>query len=208
MPSKKLGADNRLKEQFLCCLPDIQRYAGHVFRRCLPDDRDDLIAETVARMWLSFIRLSGRGKDPRRVFRPLLRFCVLAIKDDRRVGGRRNVLELCHRARRDGVRICSLEEKQHRSGSPWKEILAETRAFSPAATAAARLDIDAWLQSQSTRNRSVANLLAVGERTSVVAARFRVSSARISQLRRELQESWERFQGIAMEPPKSLAVTA
>ncbi len=206
MPSKKLGTDNRLKEQFLCCLPDIERYAGHVFRRCRPDDRDDLISETVARMWLSFIRLSRRGKDPRKLFRPLLRFCVLAVKDDRRVGGRRNTRELCHRARRDGIRLCSLEDRHVESGSLWKEILAESRAFSPAQTAAARLDIEAWLRLQSRRNRSIANLLAVGESTSSVAAMFRLSCARVSQLRRELKESWDEFQGTAARRPSGLPV--
>jgi DNA-directed RNA polymerase specialized sigma24 family protein len=195
MPSKDLGTNNRLKQEFLCCLPDIERYAAHVFRHCRPDDRDDLISETVARMWLSFIRLSGRGKDPRRVFRPLLRFCVLGIKDDRRVGGRRNSRELCHRARRDGLRILSLDSRHDVSGPPLREILAESRAFSPAETAAARLDIEAWLRRQTRRNRSIANLLALGESTSSVAKRFRLSCARISQLRRELKQSWDEFQG-------------
>lgn len=206
MPSKDLATNDRLKQEFLCCLPDIERYAAHVFRRCRPDDRDDLIAETFARVWSSFVALSGRGKDPRRVFRPLLRFCVLAIKDDRRVGGHRNARELCHRARRDGIRILSLDSRQDASGSPWKEILAETKAFSPAETAAARLDIEAWLRLQTLRNRSILRLLAVGESTSAVAAAFRVSCARISQLRREFQKSWETFQG-APAAMSDLAVT-
>ena len=89
----------------------------------------------------------------------------------------------------------SLEDRDDKSRSPWREILAETKAFSPAETAAARLDIEAWLKAQSARDRSIANLLAAGERTSSVAKRFRLSFARISQLRKEFRESWERFQG-------------
>jgi DNA-directed RNA polymerase specialized sigma24 family protein len=183
-----------LQQQFLNLLPDIERYAGHVFRRCRPSDRDDLVSETVARVWLFFLRLSASGKDPKRVFRPLLRFSVLAVKDGRRVGGRRNSKELCHRARRDGLRIVSLESWDDSSRTPWREILAETRAFSPAETAAARMDIEAWLKAQPAQKRSVARYLALGESTSSAAKKFRISCARISQLRRELQHSWHQFQ--------------
>jgi hypothetical protein len=42
--------------------------------------------------------------------------------------------------------------------------------------------------------RSVAEFLASGERTEDAAKHFHVSPARISQLRRELQLSWEEFQ--------------
>jgi DNA-directed RNA polymerase specialized sigma24 family protein len=205
MSKNRRKAAEQLKADFLCLLPDVDRYATYVFRRCRQADREELVSETIARVWLSFVRLSARGKDPKKVFRPLLRFCVLAVKDGRRVGARRNVRELCHRAKRDGLRICSLEDQDDKSGSPWKEILAETKAFSPAETAAARVDIEVWLRSQSARNRSIAKLLAVGERTSAVARRFRVSCARISQLRNELRESWEQFQGSPAETENGLA---
>jgi hypothetical protein len=197
----------QLKREFLCMLPDIERYARHVFRRCREWDRDELVAETTARVWLSFVRLAARGRDPKKVFRPLLRFSVLAVKDGRRVGGRKNARELCHRARRDGRRVCSLEDRDDRSGSQWKAIIAEAKAFSPADTAAARLDIEAWLRSETVRKRAVANALAMGERPSAIAARFRVSCARISQLRTELRKSWERFQG-GDEQLESHVVTA
>lgn len=196
----------QLKQEFLCLLPDVERYARHVFRRCRESDREELISEMVARVWLGFVRLSARGRDPKQVFSPLLRFSVLAVKDGRRVGTRKNSRELCHRARRDGLCICSLEDRDDRSRSPWKAIIAEARAFSPADAAAARLDIEAWLRSETVRKRAVANALAVGERPSAIAARFRVSCARISQLRNELRESWERFQGCMDEPQSRAAV--
>jgi hypothetical protein len=197
----------RLKQEFLCLLPDINRYARHVFRRCRDCDREELVSETVARVWLGFVRLSARGREPKTVFSPLLRFSVLAVKDGRRVGGRKNARELCHRAKRDGLRICSLEDRDDHSQSQWKSIIAETKAFSPADAAAARLDIEAWLQSETVRKRAVAKALAVGERPSAIAARFRVSCARISQLRTELRKSWERFQG-GDEQLESHVVTA
>jgi DNA-directed RNA polymerase specialized sigma24 family protein len=208
MPNTNRKDLQRLQQEFVELLPDIQRYAGRVFRRCRVPDRDDLVSETIGRVWLHFLRLTARGTDPKRVFRPLLRFSVLAVKDGRRVGGHRNSRELCHRGRGDGLRIVSLEDRDDESRSPWREILAETKAFSPAETAAARLDIEAWLREQSARDRSIANLLAAGETTSSVAKRFRLSCARISQLRKEFKESWERYQGCMRQGSANVAAVS
>jgi transposase-like protein len=58
-----------------------------------------------------------------------------------------------------------------------------------------RVDFADWLASLSRRDRRIAESLAIGNRTSDVAKRFDVSSGRISQLRRELAESWTEFTG-------------
>jgi len=55
------------------------------------------------------------------------------------------------------------------------------------------MDIRAWLETLTPRNRAIAALLAVGESTGETAKRFGLSSGRISQLRGELCESWEKF---------------
>jgi predicted transcriptional regulator len=52
-----------------------------------------------------------------------------------------------------------------------------------------------WLQTLSPRDRELASVLAVGEPPSVAARKFRVTRGRVSQLRRELYESWLRFTG-------------
>ena len=77
----------------------------------------------------------------------------------------------------------------------WREILIEDRRSGPAETAAARLDIGQWFASLPRKKRRIAESLARGECTKTAARKFRVSSGRISQLRREFQDSWEEFQG-------------
>ena len=77
----------------------------------------------------------------------------------------------------------------------WKEILVEDRHAGPAEIAASRMDFTGWLKTLSRRDRKLALKLAMGETTSRVAKLFRVSAGRISQLRRELMESWNRFVG-------------
>ena len=74
-------------------------------------------------------------------------------------------------------------------------MLVEDRKAGPADTAAARIDFGDWLLTLGGRRRGIAETLAEGETTSVTAAKFRVSLGRISQLRRELRDDWERFHG-------------
>ena len=61
--------------------------------------------------------------------------------------------------------------------------------------AAFRIDFPAWLASLGDRKRRITEDLMLGERTMDVARRHGLSEARISQLRRELSDSWTVFGG-------------
>jgi hypothetical protein len=56
------------------------------------------------------------------------------------------------------------------------------------------------LNSLRRRDRRIAETLALGNRTTDVAKRFKVCAGRVSQIRRELAESWRVFVG---EEPKA-----
>lgn len=57
------------------------------------------------------------------------------------------------------------------------------------------MDIGAWFATLTNRMKEFAKDLAFGCSTSEVAKKHGVSSGRISQLRRNLEESWAAFQG-------------
>ena len=76
----------------------------------------------------------------------------------------------------------------------WREILVEDRQAGPADTAAARMDVSAWLMSLTHRQRTVAIALARGEATAAVAEMCGMTAGRVSQLRKELRQSWNLFQ--------------
>ena len=67
-------------------------------------------------------------------------------------------------------------------------MLVEDRRAGPAETAAARLDLTAWLGTLSKRNRLIAKALSMGETTGDVARRYALSPGRVSQLRVWLRE--------------------
>jgi DNA-binding NarL/FixJ family response regulator len=79
-------------------------------------------------------------------------------------------------------------------------IVVEDRHVGPAEVAATRMDFAAWLRVLPGRLRKIARVLATGETTTTVAKRFHVSQGRISQIRMELKQAWERFQGEQPSP--------
>lgn len=56
------------------------------------------------------------------------------------------------------------------------------------------MDFECWFRSLPMKRRRIAALLAGGETTKAAARKSRVSPGRVSQVRRELEEAWERFQ--------------
>ncbi|HEV3304179.1 MAG TPA: hypothetical protein VG055_31305 [Planctomycetaceae bacterium] len=87
-----------------------------------------------------------------------------------------------------------LDRFNRRTGQ-WREVLVEDRTAGPADIAEMRIDFAEWLNTLSNRDRQLAETLAHGETTGCVAGMFRISAGRVSQLRRDLCESWRRFGG-------------
>jgi hypothetical protein len=118
------------------------------------------------------------------------------VRAGRRLGSRSNSRDITspRAGVTNGFAIERLDRFNQRTGQ-WREALVEDRTAGPAETAVARIDWGAWLRSLSRRQRTIASVLATGETTGVAARRFRLSPARISQMRVWFRESWEQFHG-------------
>ncbi len=179
--------------QFVKMLPWIQCQARRAFCRVPAELRDELVAEVVAHAFCSFARLVNSGRASFAYATPLAGYAIQAVRAGRRVGTKRNVRDLTSPTR--NRQIESLDRLALRQGQ-WCEALVEDRRTTPADIAAARIDVAAWLRSLSRKHRRIATSLARGESGQEVAKQFRVSGARISQIRKSLMDSWDRFQGI------------
>jgi hypothetical protein len=188
---------------FLKLLPGIRRCARHAFRNLRGDSLDEAIAEISANALVAYARLVERGKADIAYATPLAMYAIKQFHSGRRTGSKLNVKDIssayCQTMKR--VRLRRLDRYDPEEDC-WKEILVEDRSAGPAQIVASRLDFAGWLRTLSKRDRKLALKLAVGETTSKVAALFRVSAGRVSQIRRELLESWRRFVG---EPDTSAA---
>jgi hypothetical protein len=182
---------------FRSFVPKIVRHARLAFRHLRGQDYQDAIQETVANALVAFVRLVHRGKMSLAYPTVLAKYAVAQINDGRRVGNSLNCSDVlspyCQRLK--DLTVERLDRREKDDENEWCEVLVEDKTAGPAEIACIRIDFDAWLQSLSRRDRKVAKFLSLGNRTADAAKKFNVSQGRVSQLRRELQESWNDFTG-------------
>jgi hypothetical protein len=183
---------------FLSIMPRIEQHACITFRsvRC-PDRRQDCVQEAVALAWLWFRRLAGRGKDATRFPAALAGYAARAVRAGRKLAGTDragDVLSPGAQARH-GFELHTLSSL---SGNPLEEALQDNIRSPVPDQAAFRVDFPAWLSRLGDRDCRLAQDMALGHSTQELARVYRVSPARVSQLRRELHSDWRGFHG---EPP-------
>jgi hypothetical protein len=180
----------------MAMLPTILRHARVVARDFDAEAREEFVQEVVANTLSAFVRLVESDKVDRAYASRLAGYAVAQVCEGRRVGTRRNVRDASsdYCQTQKNVAMNRLDHYDPEEGG-WLEVLVEDRRAGPAETAASRIDFPAWLRTLSKRDRRIAWKLALGEATRHVARVCRVSDARISQLRRELEQSWRAFHG-------------
>jgi hypothetical protein len=191
--------------EFLKFLPAIRRHARVSFRHLDREARAEATQDVIAHALDAFLRLWERGRGELAYPTPLAAYAVRRVRDGRRIGGHRNVRDIASRVcqRRNGIRLDRLDEYDEISGR-WKEIIVSDRRATPAEIAAARIDFADWLETLAPQHRRIAELLALGEKTCTVARLVRLSSGRISQVKRELYMHWRAFHGEAGSMSSSL----
>ena len=195
--------------QFEAALPAILATARFAFRRRSPQDRAEAVAETQAAAWSAWQGLLSRGRDPVAVgVCGIANNAVRYVLDGRRIANAhrgRGAMDIHHpRARRRcGHTIVSLDRPAGpgpgASSHAWRDWQAEDNRVSPADEACFRLDFAAWLARLPGRKRRMAELLAEGHETGVVARMLGVTPGAVSQARTWLEASWRTFQGGAGE---------
>jgi hypothetical protein len=188
-----------LQVRFLSILPRIELHGRISFRylRC-PDQRADAIAEVVALSWCWYVRLAERGKDATRFPSTLADYAARAVRAGRRVCGRersRDVLSPTAQQHHHFT-VERLPDFSTLRSNPLAEALRDNTQTPPPEQVAFRLDFPAWLRTRTERDRRLAEDLMTGERTGDVSRKFGLTPGRISQLRRDFHQDWERFCGV------------
>src|SRR5215471_8942820 len=198
-PAPRTPAAESLESVFLSVvLPRVLSHAEVIFRgiRCL-HQREECLAEMTALSWLWCSRLAAQGRDVALFPTAVATFAARAVRAGRRlVGQERSKDVLSPVARyRHGFAVCSLPARSSLFGNVFDEALRDNTRTPPDEQAAFRADWPAWLATRSERDRRLIADLALGERTLDAARKHGLSPARISQLRREFMQDWERFCG-------------
>ena len=184
------------QDWFVAMLPQIRRQASIAFRSRAPESRAELIQEVIANAYVAYARLVELGKQDLAYATPLASYAVRQVLSGRRVGTCLNIRDVTspYAQAAGRVKVESLDRCDAGDGE-WKQMVVEDRQASPADVAVSRLDLSTWFRELPSRQRRIAKFLGRGETTKATAKKFAVSTGRVSQLRRELRDSWRRFQG-------------
>jgi hypothetical protein len=198
-----------LQDDFLTMLPQITAVVRFGFRHLRDQaQREERIAEAVARCWKWFRRLDDLGERHRAFPTALAGFAVKQVKCGRSVVGQPRSADAMNPAaqNRHGFRIEPLLEADRRrfvrachepTGQryldAWEEMLTDNTQTPVDQQAQFRIDWPHWLSTRSDRDRRLIRDMSVGERTLDLAEKYWLSPARISQKRREYHADWHRF---------------
>jgi len=181
---------------FLRMLPAIRRHARISCRHLDPEAREEFVQAVVCNCCCAMARLAELGKLGVAYATVLARFGVAQVRDGRMTGGSLNCKDVSSEyCRRKKSVVLERLDRYDTEEECWLEILVPDNTCTPAELAASRIDFPAWLKTLKPRDRKVARFLSLGNRTQDAARKFDVSQGRISQLRKELQESWREFTG-------------
>jgi hypothetical protein len=82
-------------EKFMTlAFPATEKAAKRAFWHWRDDKRDDAIAECHGKMWDQWSRLLLRGKNPETMIGSLIKFALLWVRYDRKIGGRARTPDL------------------------------------------------------------------------------------------------------------------
>jgi len=184
----------RWHRQFLALLPQIVTHAKYAFRHLNPELRAEMVQEVVCNAMQAFVRLAKLGKTDLAYATPLAIYGCRQARDGRKVGGHLNCLDVsssyCQRLK--GIVVDRLDQFDQEENA-WQEVLIEDKHADASQIVQTKMDMSDWLASLKRRDRRIAEFLALGNRTSEAAHKFKVSEGRVSQLRRELAKSWSDF---------------
>lgn len=186
----------RARARFLIILPRIRRHATIYFRRVrCPHHQEDLVAEAVALAWKWFVRLEERGKDATRFPSVLATFAARAVRCGRRVCGQLPARDVLSEAaqQRHGFAVGKLPDCSTLNGNPLEEALTDNTQTPPPDQVQFRIDFPTWVGTHTRRHRRMIGDMAMGERTILIAKNYKLSQARVSQLRRQFAEHYREF---------------
>ena len=193
-------------DRFLGLLPTIGRVIRRRLRHYSVQDREDLTAEAVAAAYVMFCRLIDEKRSELIYATPLGMYGARQALVGRQVGNRLNINDIGSRycQRQKGIRVERLDRFDAQRGE-WREAIVEDHRTPVPDQAVFRCDFPEWLKPLTRRRRRIAKMLAGGEGTTRTAKRFKLSLGRISQLRRELHDAWQKFHGDPLQPTAASA---
>lgn len=185
-----------LHRRFAAVLPRIVRHAHVVFRhvKCW-HTKQDKVQEVRGLCWKWVRALNKVGKAWWEFVSQLASYACRAVKSGRKVVGMISAKDLMNEITqaRKGFYVGKLPDFSTESCNPLAEALTDNTVSEVPDQVAFRIDFPAFRATYDQRRRRIMDAMAMGHRTKDIANQFGSSEGRISQLRREFQQDWQRF---------------
>lgn len=186
--------------EFLSILPFINAQCEREFRQWKAEMKMEMVAEATAIAWKSFCGIEETGRDPVRLKSRIVAYAIQHVRAGRTLASRWSSVDaMSRRAQlRHGFSVHRSANSRHSGRTAGRisfsvEEIGDRRHRNVSQEAAFRIDFNDWLSRLDDRLRDIVSDLASGYSTSEVSNRFGLSAGRISQIRRELENSWKRF---------------
>lgn len=186
---KDQDTESTWQASFLVMLPSIEGKLRREFHFLDPESRAESVREGVAHSLYAYSRLHQQGRAHVATPSTLAYYSSRQVKCGRPAASRMNSKEPLSRygQLRNSIKVEHL-------WTDWIDTMVEDKRASVVDLVATKMDFSAWFKTLSYRMRQIAKDLAFGCSTSEVAKKHGVTAARISQLRRSLEQSWAAFQ--------------
>ena len=156
-------------------------------------DQEDAIQEMLGIAFALYTSLVRRGKTDKIFPSPLAAYSIKAYHAGRKLSGMSATdvtstrCQILNRAVVHGLEYYDeIENKM-------VEVCVYDKYHRPVTIATFRIDYNNWIKTLNDRNRKILFAIIDGDTTSELATRFCISPGRISQIRRELFDSWHDF---------------
>ena len=196
--AKPRSAVTQWQAAFLALLPTVESVARLYFRHVRsPDAKLDRLAEATAVAWSWYLRLVQRGRDPALFPVTFSQLAARSVASGRRLCGQERARDalspVCQRRR--GFVVAPLPDGTAMVGNVFDDALADNTRTPVPDQVQFRLDFPRWRKSLGRGRRALVDAMAAGHRTTDLAEMINLSLGRVSQVRRELADSWRTFCG-------------
>ncbi|MBA4192841.1 MAG: hypothetical protein C0467_33180 [Planctomycetaceae bacterium] len=185
-----------MQTTFVDALTRILRIARFRFRhlRC-SDSREDAICETVALCWVWYVSLVRKGRKPNEFIGALARYGARAVSSGRLACGQERANDVLSRRCQQRRQLCvsSLPKVFIPHENVFEDALCDNTQTPVPDQVQFRCDFPAWEQRLPVVKQRLVKGLVLGHRTKDLAAKFELSEARISQLRKEFFTDYAAF---------------
>ena len=198
------------QQQFVEMMTDIERIAGHVFKRLSPADREEAVAEAVAQCWQNHLHCVAAKKKVKPS--SMAYYAVQGVKSGQSLSGTSSTDVLARRTQMLGrASVRSLDSVAERcagdaggpDGGDWSEALVDKRIWErPPERARLKLDYGQFLSlpELTEQERATFEMLAEQYRTSEMAERLGVSAPRVCQVKGSVGRKLVDFFGASIQP--------